>query len=69
VEVPRAAGRSKFHRHETMEKERKMYNKKKVSQSLLQTLLGEKAEQIASITLGVVGFILLFATFYILFYT
>jgi hypothetical protein len=46
-----------------------MYNKKKVSQSLLQTLLSEKAEQIASITLGVVGFVLLFATFYILFYT
>lgn len=45
-----------------------MYNKKKVSPSLLQTLLGEKAEQIASITLGVVGFILLFATFYVLIY-
>jgi hypothetical protein len=69
VEVPLAAGRSKFHSHETMEKEHIMYNKKKVSQSLLQTLLGEKAEQIASITLGVVGFVLLFATFYILFYT
>jgi hypothetical protein len=69
MEVPRAAGRSKFHSHESMEKEHKMYNKKKVSQSLLQTLLSEKAEQIASITLGVVGFVLLFATFYILFYT
>ena len=46
-----------------------MYDKKKAGPSLLQTLLGEKAEQIASITLGVVGFILLFATFYILLYT
>lgn len=45
-----------------------MYNKKKVSQSLLQSWLGEKAEQIATITLGVMGFVLLFATFYILFY-